>query len=85
MTRTIISRPRWKVQRAAASRALHSGRAMVIAGGRRAFAKRGSVTISGAPDAVEDYLDAQEIDRRLADPANARRLSWDEIKARRGL
>jgi hypothetical protein len=43
------------------------------------------VAIVGTPAAVEDYLDQREIDRRLADPANQRRLSWEEVKARRGL
>ena len=43
------------------------------------------VTIAGSPRAVEDYLDAQEIDRRLADPENRPRIPWAELKARRGL
>ena len=43
------------------------------------------VTISGSPAAIEDYLDAREIDRRLADPSNQRRLSLAELRAKRGL
>jgi hypothetical protein len=43
------------------------------------------VAISGPEDLVEDFLDGQEIDRRLADPANQQRIPWSELKARRGL
>ena len=43
------------------------------------------VTITGTPDAIEDYLDAREIDRRLADPENRQRIPWSELKAKRGL
>ncbi|MGE0540426.1 MAG: hypothetical protein AB7R89_09605 [Dehalococcoidia bacterium] len=43
------------------------------------------VTISGEQEAIEDYLDAREIDRRLADPSNHTRLSLAELRAKRGL
>jgi hypothetical protein len=43
------------------------------------------VTISGSPAAIEDYLDAWEIDRRLADSSNQRRISLAELRAKRGL
>jgi len=51
----------------------------------RVAVRAGRVTVAGARDDVEDFLDAQEIDRRLADPANRDRIPWDELKARRGL
>lgn len=51
----------------------------------RVIVKGAGVSITGTRRAVEDYLDAQEIDRRLADPTNQERVPWDEIKARRGL
>jgi hypothetical protein len=34
---------------------------------------------------VSDYLDAREIDRRLADPSNQRRLTLAELRAKRDL
>jgi predicted nucleotidyltransferase len=43
------------------------------------------VTISGPERAVEDFLDAHEIDRRLADPEASRRLPWDQVKTNLGL
>ncbi|MGE3601635.1 MAG: hypothetical protein AB7N70_39540 [Dehalococcoidia bacterium] len=43
------------------------------------------MTISGSPAAIEDYLDAREIDRRLVDPSNQRHLSLAELRAKRGL
>ncbi len=43
------------------------------------------VLISGSRQAMEDYVDGREIDRRLADPENQRRIPWAEVKARRGL
>jgi hypothetical protein len=47
--------------------------------------QKDGVTISGPEDLVEDFLDGQEIDGRLADPANQQRIPWSELKARRGL
>jgi hypothetical protein len=43
------------------------------------------ITITGAPSDVEDFLDAREIDRRLADPANQERIPWREVKASLGI
>lgn len=43
------------------------------------------VTISGSIEAVEDFLDAREIDRRMADPEASRRIPWDQVKATLGL
>jgi hypothetical protein len=34
----------------------------------------GSARIIGSPEAIEGHLDAREIDRRLADPENQRRI-----------
>jgi len=85
MSKKLVSRSLWKVKRDSASRAVRTGAAVVLTGGRRAVARHGGVTISGSLDAVEDYLDAREIDRRLSDPANHERLTWSKLKARRGL
>jgi hypothetical protein len=54
------------------------------AGPTKVVRKQG-VRIVGTPAAIEDFLDAREIDRRLADPANQHRIPWAELKARRGL
>lgn len=43
------------------------------------------VTIIGAAQSIEDFLDGQEINRRLADTESRRRVSWAALKARRGL
>ncbi len=43
------------------------------------------VIIAGAEQAIEDFLDGREIDRRLADPANQVDIPWEDVKARRGL
>jgi hypothetical protein len=43
------------------------------------------VTIVGSARAIEDYLDAREIDRRMADPENRQSVSWSDLKAKRGL
>ena len=43
------------------------------------------VTHSGSPAVIEDYLDAREIVRRLADPSDHHRLSLAELRAKRGL
>jgi hypothetical protein len=45
----------------------------------------GGVRISGSPRAIEDYLDSREIDRRLADSENQRRISIADLRAKRGM
>jgi hypothetical protein len=53
--------------------------------GRRRSIRRNGVTISGTPDAIEDFLDARLIDERLAEARTRQPIPWDELKARRGL
>lgn len=61
------------------------GASLLSRNARSILIREQDVLVAGTPAALEDFMDGWEIDRRMADPANQRRLSWQDLKGSRGL